>query len=224
VEAKRFSKQIRKSVIGTNLHARGTGPKGVMHTKKVKSSVRLNAYEDDSWRLDYDLKEVPEPVHNSPTRTQSTGPTHRAQEDAAHTRRGLDATIVINLSDGEEFHLKSPDCTHESSPEGPASHANLPAPSVRRNPDVPVRPSTRPTYMAMRSSVVVQEGVPIRESDVSKAAFKIACLGATLNPLCIAQHMGTNLKYKAPIGGGKIGACFKGEHEIPNVARPKPHV
>jgi hypothetical protein len=66
--------------------------------------------------------------------------------------------------------------------------------------------------------------VPVRESNVSNAAFKIVLLGATLNPLCIAQHVGTNLRCKAPIGGRKIGACFKDEHKIPNVARPKPHV
>jgi hypothetical protein len=78
--------------------------------------------------------------------------------------------------------------------------------------------------MATRSSVVVQEGVPVRESDVNNVAFKIIYMGATLNPLYIAQHMGTNLKCKAPIRDGKIGVCFKSKHEIPNVARPKPHV
>jgi hypothetical protein len=78
--------------------------------------------------------------------------------------------------------------------------------------------------MVTRSSVVAQKGVFVRKSDVSNATFKIARLGTTLNPLCIAQHVGTNLKYKARIRGGKIGTCFKGEHEILNMAKPKPHV
>jgi hypothetical protein len=65
--------------------------------------------------------------------------------------------------------------------------------------------------MVTRSSVVVQEGVLVKESDVS---FKNASLNATLNPLCIAQHVSMNLKYKAPIGGGKIGTCFKGKHTV----------
>ena len=66
--------------------------------------------------------------------------------------------------------------------------------------------------------------MPVRESNVSNAAFKITRLGATLNLLCNAQHVGTNLKYKVPIWGGKIEACFKGEHGILNVTKPKPQV
>jgi hypothetical protein len=49
-----------------------------MRTKKVKRSVHSNAYEDDTWQPDYDLKEVLEPIRNSPAMTQSTGPAHRA--------------------------------------------------------------------------------------------------------------------------------------------------
>jgi hypothetical protein len=116
---------------------------------------------------------------------------------------GLDATNAINLSEQEEFDPVSLDCTHES------LHANLFAPSFKRNSNVSAQPLTRPTCIVMRSSMVVQEGVPINESNVSDAAFKIARLGATLNPLYIVQHMGTNLKCKEPIGVGRLGPASR---------------
>jgi hypothetical protein len=96
-EAKRFSKHICKSVMSTNLHARGTGPEGVTRTKKVKRSVRSNAHEDDSWQPDYDLREVPKHICNGPAKTQSTRPVHRPQEEAAYTKRRPDTTNAINL-------------------------------------------------------------------------------------------------------------------------------
>jgi hypothetical protein len=49
-----------------------------MRTKKVKHSVRSNAHKDESWWLDYNLREVPETVRNGPARTQSTKPAHIA--------------------------------------------------------------------------------------------------------------------------------------------------
>jgi hypothetical protein len=64
--------------MGTNLHARAMDPEGVMRTKKVKHSVRSNAHKDESWWLDYNLREVPETVRNGPARTQSTKPAHIA--------------------------------------------------------------------------------------------------------------------------------------------------
>jgi hypothetical protein len=125
------------------------------------------------------------------------------------TRMGLDATNAINLSEQEEFDPVSLDCTHKSLLKGPTLHANLFAPSFKRNSNVSAQPLTRPTCIVMRSSMVVQEGVPINESNVSDAAFKIARLGATLNPLYIVQHMGTNLKCKEPIGVGRLGPASR---------------
>jgi hypothetical protein len=107
-EAKRFSKQIHESIMGTDLHARGTGPEGVTHTKKVKRSVRSNAHKDDSWRPDYDLREVPELVRNGPARTQSTGPTHKAQEDAAYTRRDQTLRLPSTCRTKRSFISRAP--------------------------------------------------------------------------------------------------------------------
>jgi hypothetical protein len=55
--------------MGTSFYTKGTCPEGVMRTKKVKRNIRSNAYGDDSWRLDYDLREVPKPVRNNLTKT-----------------------------------------------------------------------------------------------------------------------------------------------------------
>jgi hypothetical protein len=112
--------------MGTNQYASGTGHKEVTRTKKVKCSVHSNAYEDNFWRPDYDLREVPKPICNGPARTQSTWSAHKPQEEATHTRTGPDTTNTINLLDEVDFDSVKPDCAYKSSTEGPALLGNSP--------------------------------------------------------------------------------------------------
>ena len=154
VEAKRFSKKICKFIMGIDLHARETGLEGVTCTKKVKCSVYSKAHEDNSWQPDSGLRKDLEPVCISPTKIESSEPAYRPQEEAAHTKTGLDATNASNLSHKEEFNLLSSDYAYKSLTKGPSLHGNLLAPFVRRNLNASAWPSTRSTHKDMQFSVV----------------------------------------------------------------------